>query len=87
MANNFTVVRTNPRPSYTVKINDQNGVFLPSQTGTPFVTPQVPLITPRNISELSDVIEINPPDNATLVYDTITQKYIVKTLNVDGGLF
>ena len=87
MANNFNVVRSNPRPNYTVKVNDQNGVFLPGQTGTPFVTPNVPLISPQSISELSDVIQVNPPDNATLVFDIISQKYIVKTLNIDGGTF
>jgi len=87
MANNFTVIRTNPKPAYTVKVNDQNGVFLPSQTGTPFVTPQVPIVTPRTIGELTDVIEINPPNNATLVFDSFTSKYIVKEYNIDGGTF
>jgi hypothetical protein len=73
--------------NYTVKVNNQNGIFLPGQTGTPFVTPNISLIYPKTISAMADVIQVNPPNNSTLVFDIISQNYIVKMLNVDGGIF
>lgn len=36
---------------------------------------------------LEDVVESAPANNATLVYDSATDKYFVKQLDLDGGLF
>ena len=39
-------------------------------------------------NSLNDVIEPeNVTNNSTFVYDTVTNKYIVKQLNLDGGNF
>ena len=41
-----------------------------------------------NLVELNDVVSINPANNDTLVYDSTTAKYTIKTLPiVDGGSF
>lgn len=42
---------------------------------------------PKRLDELLDVVEINPQNNSTLVYDSLTDKYIVKELDIDGGEF
>lgn len=40
----------------------------------------------RRLAELEDVDASDPDNNETLVYDSLTQKYVVKTLPiVDGG--
>lgn len=41
-----------------------------------------------NLVDLRDVVSINPANNQTLVYDSVTAKYTIKTLPiVDGGTF
>jgi hypothetical protein len=40
------------------------------------------------LAKLKDVVTINPANNETLVYDSTTAKYTIKTLPiVDGGSF
>ena len=40
------------------------------------------------LAELKDVDASNPNNNETLVYDSLTQKYVVKTLpEIDGGTY
>ena len=39
------------------------------------------------LDNLADVVEISPANNATLVYNTQTDKYEVKEINLDGGSF
>ena len=41
----------------------------------------------KRLDQLVDVVENNPQTNDTLVYDSITDKYIVKSLDLDGGEF
>lgn len=41
----------------------------------------------RRLDKLEDVVATTETENATLVYDSITDKYIVKQLDVDGGDF
>ena len=42
----------------------------------------------HNLVELNDVVSVNPANNQTLVYDSATAKYTIKTLPiVDGGSF
>jgi hypothetical protein len=43
--------------------------------------------SPKRLDQLADVVENNPQSNDTLVYDSITDKYIVKSLDLDGGEF
>lgn len=42
---------------------------------------------PRKLDQLIDVVENNPQNNDTLVYDSSVDKYIVKSLDLDGGEF
>lgn len=68
-------------PQIKVSINNQNrktvrtvGVSALAQTA--------------KLSGLSDVDASDPNNNETLVYDSATQKYVVKTLPVlDGGTY
>lgn len=40
------------------------------------------------LAELKDVDASDPNNNETLVYDSLTQKYVVKTLpEIDGGTY
>lgn len=39
------------------------------------------------LDRLQDVVEDNPSNGSTLVYDLATDTYIVKQLDLDGGLF
>lgn len=39
------------------------------------------------LDSLDDVVEGTPITGSTLVYDSVTDKYIVKQLDLDGGSF
>ena len=40
------------------------------------------------LAELKDVDASDPNNNETLVYDSLTQKYVIKTLpEIDGGTY
>lgn len=41
----------------------------------------------KRLDQLLDVVENNPQNNDTLVYDSSVDKYIVKSLDLDGGEF
>lgn len=41
----------------------------------------------RRLDGLEDVVATSESNNATLVYDSSNDKYIVKQLDVDGGNF
>lgn len=43
--------------------------------------------TSTRLDSLQDVIATSETDNATLVYDSTTDKYVVKQLDLDGGDF
>lgn len=50
--------------------------------------------TKTRLDQLTDVVEQNPQEGATLVYDSATDRYVVKTLSIDdisgsldGGTF
>lgn len=51
----------------------------------------VGIATPSNINslaQLNDVDATDPDNNETLVYDSTTQKYVIKTLPlIDGGSY
>jgi hypothetical protein len=42
---------------------------------------------PRRLDQLEDVVEVSPPNGSTLVYDSNTDFYIVKPINIDAGEF
>lgn len=65
-----------------ISINSQNR----TQIKTVAVTPDLNVL--RSLASLTDVDASDPDNNETLVYDSVTEKYIVKTLpNIDGGSF
>lgn len=39
------------------------------------------------LSSLTDVVAVSPSNNATLVYSSANNKYVVKQLDLDGGNF
>lgn len=39
------------------------------------------------LDQLADVVESSPADGMTLVYQSSTDKYVVQTMNIDGGEF
>jgi hypothetical protein len=43
--------------------------------------------TNLQVSSLTDVVATSPSNNATLVYSSANNKYIVKQLDLDGGNF
>ena len=79
-------------PTIGVKINNSTGVI---QTTTP-VTIQTNITPPAisRLDSLTDVVEESPQSGDTLVYDSITDTYVVTRLNLqnvigdlDGGTF
>lgn len=39
------------------------------------------------VSTLTDIVAVSPSNNATLVYSSANNKYVVKQLDLDGGNF
>lgn len=39
------------------------------------------------LSTLTDIVAVSPSNNATLVYSSANNKYVVKQLDLDGGNF
>ena len=39
------------------------------------------------LDQLADVVESSPSDGMTLVYNSTNDKYVVQTMNLDGGEF
>lgn len=42
---------------------------------------------PTNLSQLQDVDATDADDGETLVYDSANSKFVVKTIDIDGGSF
>jgi hypothetical protein len=70
-------------PQIVVKRIGESDVI---QTNTP-ITLRNTIRTATRIDECVDVDASGEQDNATLVYDSETDKYVVQQLNLDGGLF
>lgn len=65
-----------------ISINGQNR----KQIKTVSVAPNI--LGASTLASLSDVDASDPDNNETLVYDSSTQKYVVKTLpTIDGGTY
>lgn len=76
---------TNQIPNVTVRVAPGGGL---QQTNTP-ITLKNTVDAAQRLDRLSDVVadtESTPP-GSTLVYDPVTDKYIVKLLDLDGGSF
>lgn len=70
-----------------VTVKSINNIFVPKQTSSVTLTTQSSGVGTSRLDQLLDVREITPEDNQTLVYDSATDKYIVKFLDLDGGTF
>lgn len=74
----------NTSPGNRVAINSQQK----STVRTVGIGVIPPLAQIDRLVELTDVSSVNPANNQTLVYDSATAKYTIKTLPiVDGGSF
>lgn len=75
-------VLVNSSPGNRVSINSQNRETIRT-IGVGLATSSV-----ATLQDLTDVTAINPANNNTLVYDSATQKYVVRELPVlNGGTF
>lgn len=70
-----------------IKVRLTGGAIQPVSTVTLKNTIQTE--TNRRLDQLLDVVAdtANTAAGSTLVYDPITDKYVVKTLDLDGGSF
>jgi hypothetical protein len=78
--------------NYVVKVINQNGVLVPTYGGSSYITSnQTPPVSNGSgvtqLSQLSDVVDINPTNNSTLVYNSTNNKFVVQQLGLDGGTF
>lgn len=64
------------------KVTNNSGVLNPVS-----VTLRNQIQEIRSIEDIADVAEINVTNGATLVYNSTTDKYDVKILDLDGGSF
>lgn len=86
----MTVTAVVKRPNLIVA----NTVPLTTTQSAPTLTLKggVASLTQNFVHNLYDVVEVNPQDGATLIYNSVTNKYEVKelpisTYNLDGGVF
>ena len=75
-------VSVNSVPTTRVSINNQvRETIRTASVG-------VPIVNDVFLSDIKDVMAVNPANNDVLVYDANLAKYVVKTLPVaDGGTF
>jgi len=77
-----------PRKSLTVTVVNNNGSFTPSDKSDVAITTNMIVVpTAGSFDGLSDVVEVSPQTGDVPVYNKATDKYIVETLNLDGGIF
>ena len=70
-------------PQIRVSVNKQQRTTIRTVGISPAVT--VPI---TKLADLEDVDSSDPDNNETLVYDSVTQKYVVKALPlIDGGSY
>lgn len=70
-----------------IELKSINNVLVPSQSTGASVTLTAFPATSARLDTLEDVLEITPANNSTLVYDSTSDKYIVKQIDIDGGTF
>lgn len=73
----------------TVKVTKVNNAYVPIQQDTITIQTNLPSggSPVTRLDQLVDVVEGTPANNATLVYNSTTDKYDVKQINLDGGTF
>jgi hypothetical protein len=72
-------------PTYTAVVTNTGGRL---QTHAPITLRNEQILaTVENITDIGDVVAVNVINNSTLVYNSTTQRYEIKQMGVDGGLF
>ena len=84
MSNTRVIVKPD-NPSLKISVSTDNGVLGSTENGITLVSGASDVV--NRLDNLLDVVESDPDDRSTLVYDKATDKYVVKTLNLDGGTF
>lgn len=75
----------------------ENGNPIPAKigSGSTFrpqlgVVPAIPISIAEfnpTLNQITDVVADNPQENQALMYNAITNKYEIRTINLDGGIF
>lgn len=77
------VVVARPR-TIQVSSNSTSGVI---DSATPVTIKKDGLVLSNRLDQLLDVNPSGEDDNATLVYDSASDTYVVKQIDLDGGFF
>lgn len=84
------VTKVSNKNAISLKVVATDGSIKPStQADAVTVTTAAGVTTAQTrLDTLTDVVEgENPTEGSTLVYDVETDKYVVKQLELDGGIF
>lgn len=82
-------IRRNDSSSARIKVASTSGGLLQQapDAGITIVSSGVLDDSITRLDRLSDVVEVDPSDGATLVYDQDTDTYETRQLDLDGGIF
>lgn len=82
-------VRRNDSSSARIRVTNTTGGLLQQapDAGITIVSSGVLDDSITRLDRLSDVVEVEPVDGATLVYDQDTDTYETRQLDLDGGIF
>lgn len=68
-----------------IKVEQKNGLLQPTET---IMVAQSAVNNNKDkLTDLIDVISVNPQDNEVLTYDSNTHKYTLEPIILDGGTF
>lgn len=73
------------KPSLKISLQNDNGVLNNTGAGVTLVSSAGSAV--NRLDAMLDVVEDDPEDNSTLVYDKATDTYVVKPISLDGGTF
>lgn len=80
----MTIVTKQTNKSANIVIQSVNDLLI-QKSGSEVTLSTV--VSSGRLDNLQDVIENSPTDNSTLVYNSELDKYEVKLLDIDGGIF
>jgi hypothetical protein len=82
-------INVNNRSALQIKVVSTNGSIRPSTSAQAVTVKSASGVSTAaaRLDALQDVVEDSPTNGSTLVYDVTTDKYIVKQLDLDGGIF
>jgi hypothetical protein len=76
------------RRSANISVRAVNGILTPASSGSITLNNQGAVAgAATRLDGMGDVIENNPANNYTLVYNSQDDKYYVQELDLDGGTF